>query len=124
MSQSRPLYYHLISSPFFFFSRIKELVVHPTFIVLTLLGNGFIVCAATVLYALESDVNPKLLTFVDALWWSVSTVTSVGYGDIVPVTTTGKFMGMITMIVGTAFFGSFTALFAASLLRPELKSDG
>jgi len=119
MLQGKPLYTHLLTSPLFFFGRVKDLVIHPTFIVLTLLGNGFMVFSAVVFFFVEKGENPKVATYLDALWWAVSTVTSVGYGDIVPITVAGKWVGMMTMIVGTAIFTSFTALFAATLLRSE-----
>ncbi len=78
------------------------------------------VLGAWVFYWLERETNAKLTNFLDALWWSVATVTTVGYGDISPITPTGKIAGMALMIFGTALFGAFTALFAAVLLEPEL----
>ncbi len=94
---------------------------HPLFWVLSLLGNGAILGGALFLYFLESAVNPRMQSFLDALWWSVATVTTVGYGDVLPTTAVGKVGGMALMIAGTAIFGSFTALVAAVLLQPDLE---
>lgn len=100
--------------------RIKGLFRHPLFGALTVLGNGSIALAAAAFYQLESQSNPKVDSYLDALWWSVATVTTVGYGDILPQTVAGKFLGIGMMIFGSAIFCSFTALFASVLLRPDL----
>lgn len=102
-------------------SRAIALLRHPLFHFLTLVGNGFVVLGATALYWLEKGTNPRLETIIDALWWAVATVTTVGYGDVFPVTPPGKIMGMFLMLFGTALFSSFTALFASILLEPELE---
>lgn len=101
-------------------ARGLALMKHPLFTLLTIGGNTFIAGGAAVFYYLEKETNPKVVTFLDSLWWAVSTVTTVGYGDIIPVTTAGKIAGMILMIFGTALFSSFTALFASILLEPEI----
>lgn len=59
-----------------------------------------------------------------AVWWSVSTITTVGYGDVVPQTPEGKVVAMILMVSGIALFGVFTGLFARLLMGPEPATDG
>ena len=49
----------------------------------------------------------------DALWWAATTVTTVGYGDRYPVTTTGRVIAVILMIVGMALVSAITASIAA-----------
>ncbi|NBX92544.1 MAG: two pore domain potassium channel family protein [Proteobacteria bacterium] len=87
--------------------------------ILTVIGNGTIALAALLFYHLEHGSNPKVDSYLDALWWAVATVTTVGYGDILPQSVPGKILGMIMMILGSAIFCSFTALFASVLLRPD-----
>ena len=99
---------------------MKSLFRHPLFGALTVLGNGSIALAAFTFYHLEHQSNPKVDSYLDALWWAVATVTTVGYGDVLPQTVMGKFLGIGMMIFGTAIFCSFTALFASVLLRPDL----
>jgi voltage-gated potassium channel Kch len=101
--------------------RLKTLLKHPLFGALTLLGNGTIVLGASTLYYLEKNHNDHLHSFLDALWWAVATVTTVGYGEVSPQTAAGKWLGIAMMIFGTALFCSFTALFASILLRPEIE---
>lgn len=91
------------------------------FVALTLLGNSYIVINALIFYFLEHESNPHLKSFIDALWWGVATVTTVGYGDVVPVTLAGKIHGIFMMLSGVAIFMSFTALFAKSVLGQDLE---
>ena len=60
------------------------------------------------------------IRFVDALYWAVYTVTTVGYGDVPPVTQIGKVLSIFTMIAGSFLFFCFTALFAKVLIADEL----
>jgi voltage-gated potassium channel len=55
-------------------------------------------------------------TFGDALWWPMTTMTTVGYGDRYPVTTTGRFIGAAVMIAGIALLGTVTATIATLLI--------
>lgn len=56
-------------------------------------------------------------------WWAVTTVTTVGYGDIVPVTDVGKLIGMGLMLVGVVFFGLITSTITAFITRGQLKHE-
>lgn len=51
----------------------------------------------------------------DGIWWSVTTVTSVGYGDMVPVTRFGKFIGMVLQVAGVLAFGLLVSLVTVTL---------
>jgi len=66
---------------------------------------GVVVVGAAVGYRAEHAVNPEFKTFGDALWWSVVTLTTVGYGDIVPETTAGRIDGVMIMIAGVSVLG-------------------
>lgn len=112
--------HHLGKAIAFGFSRLRRLVKHPIFGVLTITGNAYIVLAASCFWWAESGLNANLNRYFDALWWAVTTVTTVGYGDVVPVTDMGRVIAMITMIVGCSLFWSFAALFAAIILEPEI----
>jgi voltage-gated potassium channel len=106
------------------FTRLLYLFKSPQFIGLTLFGNIFILTLSIVFYQLEKNINPGIHNWLDAVWWTFSTVTTVGYGDIVPVTSTGKIFGILSMLLGTGFFASYTALFANALLDREFVKLG
>jgi voltage-gated potassium channel len=66
---------------------------------------GIVVVASLVAYHAEHPVNPEFATVGDALWWGIVTLTTVGYGDIVPKTATGRWAGVVIMITGIAVLG-------------------
>jgi voltage-gated potassium channel len=56
-------------------------------------------------YQAEHPVNKEFATVGDAFWWGVVTLTTVGYGDVVPVTRAGRFAGIAIMFTGVAVLG-------------------
>jgi voltage-gated potassium channel len=76
-----------------------------------------IFCASlAVLQAERGHPGANIETFGDALWWSIVTICTVGYGDNFPVTVEGRFVGAGLMISGVGLFGVVTASFAAWLV--------
>ncbi|MBI2927470.1 MAG: potassium channel family protein [Verrucomicrobia bacterium] len=63
------------------------------------------------------DANIK--TAEDAVWWSVTTITTVGYGDKYPVTTEGRILGMTLMLAGIGMFGALGGLVASFFLGKQ-----
>jgi voltage-gated potassium channel len=63
------------------------------------------VVASLAAYQAEHPTNPGFATIGDALWWGVVTLTTVGYGDIVPETTAGRVAGVAIMFTGIAVLG-------------------
>jgi voltage-gated potassium channel len=61
----------------------------------------------------ETDPASNIKSAEDAIWWSLVTVTTVGYGDKFPITTEGRIIGVILMFVGVGIFGTFTAYLAS-----------
>ena len=66
--------------------------------------------AAIAMLDVEQDASGANITsFGDALWWSATTVTTVGYGDRFPVTSEGRLIAVALMIVGIATVGAIIA---------------
>jgi hypothetical protein len=84
---------------------------------MTWLGVAFI--CATALYLAEEGVNPNMSEPVDALWWGVVTLTTVGYGDIYPVTLEGRIAAGALMILGITLFAAITATITSRILAEE-----
>lgn len=79
--------------------------------------------ALAVLDAERGARGANITSFGDALWWAISTVTTVGYGDLYPVTTEGRLIAAALMIVGIALLGSITAAIATWFVASATKSE-
>lgn len=83
------------------------------------IGTAVAACGLGALAALDAErgaSNANITSIGDALWWSTTTVTTVGYGDRFPVTTEGRLIAVALMVVGIAVVGSVTAAVAAWLV--------
>jgi voltage-gated potassium channel len=70
-----------------------------------MLAGGVVVIGSLVAYHAEHPTNPEFATVGDALWWGIVTLTTVGYGDIVPKTETGRWAAVTIMVTGIAVLG-------------------
>lgn len=62
-------------------------------------------------------------SLVNAFWWSIVTLTTVGYGDITPTTIAGRMIGILIMFFGIGILGMFTATIASIFVERKLKED-
>ncbi len=72
-------------------------------------------------FEIAPDSNIK--TPSDALWWSFTTIATVGYGDLYPKTSFGRIIGVVMMSVGVGLFGTLTAYIASIFLNQEEIAD-
>lgn len=99
-----------------FQSRKEELILTSVLMVFVL------VMASTVLYYCENNAQPDKFSSIPAtMWWSVSTLTTVGYGDVYPVTTIGKFCASLIAILGIGMFALPTGILGAGFVEAVQK---
>ncbi|HVL67447.1 MAG TPA: ion transporter [Vicinamibacterales bacterium] len=85
--------------------------------------------AATVLlgaagvFVFEAGENPAIGSFGDALWWAIVTATTVGYGDVSPVTTEARLIAVSLMLIGIGVIGVFTATVASYFFSQEREQE-
>jgi voltage-gated potassium channel len=84
----------------------------------TILGAGIIVMFFGVLIA---GVDPAVKNIGEGMWWALATVSTIGYGDIVPVSPLGRVLGVILVVLGLAIFVIITANILAFVLQREHK---
>ncbi len=82
---------------------------------------GLVWITSAVAFTIVEEVGTgrRVDSFGDALWWSATTISTVGYGDVYPVTLIGRIIAVFTVIVGVSTFGVLTASIARALLRSE-----
>lgn len=68
---------------------------------------------------IERQAGGTIQTPFDGVWWGVTTITTVGYGDYVPITTVGKIIGMALQLTGTLMFGITLATISLTLNRTQ-----
>ncbi len=95
--------------------------------IIQLLKNVIMIClivlagAIAVLAVEYNDPNSVIKDFFDAIWWSLVTITTVGYGDLVPITFWGRIIGIIFIFLGFTIFSIFTAFIASSFIDKKIK---
>lgn len=88
-------------------------------LVVTLWLVGFLLLvASTVMYFAEHTVQPEVFSSIpDAMWWGVVTLTTVGYGDVVPVTFVGRLMGGVFAVSALLLIAVPTAVLGAGFIE-------
>jgi voltage-gated potassium channel len=101
---------------YLFKSKIKGTMM--SVFIITLL---IVIAASVSILIVEKDPCSNIKTAEDAIWWTMETITTVGYGDKYPVTTDGRIIGIILMISGVGLFGTYTAYIASLFVNSDKK---
>ena len=84
-----------------------------------ILSGGYILLSALVMFQVEPE---SFKTFFDAIYWAVVTLTTVGYGDLYPVSDIGRVVSMISSVMGIAIVALPTGIITAGYMS-ELNKD-
>jgi voltage-gated potassium channel len=78
----------------------------------------------SILHFEKDETNANIRSPDDAMWWAITTITTVGYGDKYPVSLEGRIVASILMIAGIGLFGTFSGFVAAWFLKPRDRQRG
>lgn len=98
---------------------IEKVLKQRRFRKLLLLLIWFSIVLGVLVVPVEQMGNGRIQTYGDGIWWAVSTVTTVGYGDYVPVTAAGRVIGILLQIVGAVMFGTLVAMISMAVDKTE-----
>lgn len=76
-----------------------------------------------IIFISEQKTNSEINSLFDAIWYTLVTITTVGYGDIAPTSVIGRITAMILLIAGVAIFGALSGKFASFLFERQQKKD-
>ena len=82
--------------------------IEGTITTVTIITVLIIISSSISILIVENVPGSNIKTAEDAIWWAMTTVTTVGYGDRYPVTTEGRIIAVVLMITGISLFGVFT----------------
>jgi|GEM_PF-226410 len=105
------------------FSRTLQELLRRNKLGITLLVSLLVTAVAGLLAA---GIDPGIANPFEGLWWAWVTVTTVGYGDVVPTTPAGRLLGSLLILLGVGLFSILTANFSAYLIsrrRREITAD-
>lgn len=100
-----------------FFQRSHLLALLGICLIIVFIGSF------TVLILERNTASAQITNFSDAIWWSISTITTVGYGDIVPHTIAGRIMGIFLMVVGIGVMAALISEVSAVMVEARIRND-
>jgi voltage-gated potassium channel len=97
----------------------ERLANHKGLIWLFVAWIGVMFLTAFGLYVSEVGVNEAVQSPLDALWWGLTTMTTVGYGDVYPTTPEGRLSAAVLMILGIGLYSAITATLTSFLIAGD-----
>ena len=105
-----------------FFSRLFELLTSKL-VIASLITVLVFTALMLIIFLSEQKTNSAINTLFDAIWYTLVTITTVGYGDITPRSILGRTSAMILLLAGVALFGALSGKFASFLFDRQQKKD-
>ena len=96
---------------------VTKILIFMLFVFITAIILG------AVIYMFESGKNPSMKSIPTAIYWAVVTITTVGYGDITPVTPMGQFISTLVMLLGYSIIAVPTGIVVGETVREYRKDD-
>jgi voltage-gated potassium channel len=90
---------------------------------LLLIFTGVVIIGTVTIYAVESQTESEINTILDAVWWTVATITTVGYGDIVPLSELGRIIGIFYMFFGVTFIALSISIVGTRLYKKKFEKE-
>lgn len=84
---------------------------------------GVILVSTLVVYLAERRTNDGFVSFFDSFWWTIVTISTVGYGERVPSTVTGRLLAIGTILFGMGIMGTVTGRIASILMERQMKEE-
>jgi voltage-gated potassium channel len=101
----------------------QRLANHKGLIWLLVAWLAVMFLCAVGLYLAEVGVNAAVQSPLDALWWGLTTMTTVGYGDVFPTTAEGRVSAAVLMILGIGLYSAITATITSFLIAGDRATD-
>jgi voltage-gated potassium channel len=88
-------------------------------LIVALTANGLLLLiASSLMYFIETNAQPDAFGSIPkAMWWGIATLTTVGYGDVTPVTPLGQFVGSIVAVLGIGLFALPASIMASGFIE-------
>jgi voltage-gated potassium channel len=86
---------------------------------LILAGTAVFLTGVAMLIFERGQPGSNIISAEDAMWWAISTISTVGYGDLFPVTLGGRIAAAVLMVIGISIFGVLSAYLANTFISPQ-----
>lgn len=103
---------------------LKKIILRQVFVIVSISGIAYFILLQVLIHFEEAHPEANIKNLFDAVWWSLVTITTIGYGDTYPVTTGGRMIGFVFFIISLSVYsiliGRITNLIATILENKKM----